>query len=249
MRFPAPAIAAIRPEAGLEENRRRANARRMSPGPGADSRLSRPARAGDAPDFSRERRLIASGHRAIAGIDEAGRGPLAGPVVAAAVILDPGNIPPGLDDSKRLTAGRREALFARLLGSATLAFASVPAEEIDRTDIRAATLAAMTMAAHALAVAPDAALIDGRDVPDGLAAIGQAVIGGDRHSLSIAAASIVAKVMRDRMMAAADLRWPQWGFGRHKGYGAPAHLRALTALGASPLHRLSFAPLARRGQP
>lgn len=226
--------------------------RRMSPGPGADSRIfsrsAADAKRGDGPDFARERRLLARGRKAVAGIDEAGRGPLAGPVVAAAVILDPSAIPQGLDDSKRLTAKRREALFAQLLAGATVAFASVPAEAIDRTDIRKATLAAMSLAARALAIRPDAALIDGRDAPADLAPIAQTVIGGDRHCLSIAAASIVAKVMRDRMMAAADLQWPGYGFAGHKGYGAPAHFAAIARLGPCPLHRLSFAPFAARAK-
>ncbi len=198
------------------------------------------------PDLAHERLMLEQGWRTVAGIDEAGRGPLAGPVVAAAVILDANSVPDGLDDSKRLDAGRREALFAHIITTAEVAIASVPAEVIDRINIRQAALAAMVHAARALPVADAYLLIDGRDVPPPLGGRAAALIKGDRRSASIAAASIVAKVTRDAMMAQAASHFPGYGFERHKGYGTPAHLEALRKLGPCPLHRHSFAPL-RKG--
>lgn len=198
------------------------------------------------PDFSRERQLISLGMRFVAGVDEAGRGPLAGPVTAAAVILDPDDIPDGLDDSKALTAERREELFGQIVAKATVASACASAAEIDRFNIRGATLIAMRRAVAALGVAPEYVLVDGRDVPPGCACQASAVIGGDAASLSIAAASIVAKVVRDRMMRRACLAFPGYGFSKHMGYGTAAHLAAIAALGPSPLHRMTFAPLKER---
>lgn len=197
------------------------------------------------PDFSAERQLTRVGRMAICGVDEAGRGPLAGPVVAGAVILDPDALPDGLDDSKRLSEAAREMAFAAILSTArAVAFASVSAEDIDATDIRKAALAAMRRAVAALAFPPDFALVDGRDEPPGLPCGARALVKGDRRSLSIAAASIVAKVMRDRMMDAAGRRWPDWGFASHKGYGSAAHLAAIARHGGlKRLHRFSFAPL------
>lgn len=196
------------------------------------------------PDFSLEAHAIATGTRKVAGVDEAGRGPLAGPVVAAAVLLDPAVIPDGLNDSKKLTAARREALFAQLLTCASLSFAVAPPALIDRLNIRGATLWAMREAVAGLAVQPDLALIDGRDIPPALPCAGQAVIGGDAASVSIAAASIVAKVIRDRMCAVLDAHHPGYGFAAHKGYGTAAHLAALRSLGPTDHHRRSFAPVA-----
>jgi ribonuclease HII len=153
-----------------------------------------------APDFSRENALIARGCHAVAGVDEAGRGPLAGPVVVAAVILDPNKIPQGLNDSKKLTAKKRDAFYEQILTDAHCAIAVVSAAMIDQINIRAATLRGMRDAVLALAERPDHVLIDGRDVPPDLPCAGQALIGGDGLSVSIAAASIVAKVTRDRLM-------------------------------------------------
>ncbi len=198
------------------------------------------------PDFSRERQLNALGMRFVAGVDEAGRGPLAGPVTAAAVILDPDDIPDGLDDSKVLTAERREELFAAIVTKAVVATASASAAEIDRFNIRGATLIAMRRAVAALGVTPDHVLVDGRDVPPGCGCQASAVIGGDAASLSIAAASIVAKVVRDRMMRRACSAFPGYGFSQHMGYGTAAHRAALLSLGPCALHRMTFAPLKER---
>ncbi|MDA4844879.1 ribonuclease HII [Hoeflea poritis] len=196
------------------------------------------------PDFSLEREA-GSPARLIAGTDEAGRGPLAGPVVAAAVILCPDSIPEGLDDSKKLSEARRESLFDRILSSAIVAVASSGPARIDRTDIRKASLDAMRRAIAALPERPDHALIDGRDVPPGLICPAGAIIKGDARSLSIAAASIVAKVTRDRMMARAAGDFPAFGFERHAGYGTAAHRKAITDNGPCPLHRMSFRPMRR----
>lgn len=197
------------------------------------------------PDFDLELRLLERGFHFVAGTDEAGRGPLAGPVVAAAVILDPDNIPEGLDDSKRLTKTRREAAFAEILVKArAISFASASAEDIDASNILRASLSAMTRAVAALSLVPDHVLVDGRDIPAGLPCPGTALIKGDQRSLSVAAASIVAKVMRDRMMAAADASHPGYGFSAHQGYGSARHLAAIAGIGPVPrLHRFSFAPI------
>ena len=196
------------------------------------------------PDYSREKNLIESGFARVAGIDEAGRGPLAGPVVAAAVILDPDDLPGGLDDSKKLSAGQREVAYgAILLRARAVAIALAPHDLIDRINIRAATLHAMRQACAALSGAPAHALIDGRDIPPGLCCPAIAVIGGDGLSLSIAAASIVAKVTRDRLMARLHESCPQWGFAGHMGYPTKAHREAILRHGASPFHRLSFGSL------
>lgn len=179
----------------------------------------------------------------IAGIDEAGRGPLAGPVVAAAVILNPHIVPNGLNDSKTLTAAKREALFDALMMDHDVAIASAGPDEIDARNILQANLAAMARAVSGLAQQPAAALIDGRDIPQGLPCPGMAVIKGDTLSLSIAAASIVAKVLRDRMMRVCDLDAPGYGLGQNKGYGSAAHRQVIMAKGGSRHHRKSFAPL------
>ena len=200
------------------------------------------------PDFSAEARLMAGGCKYVAGTDEAGRGPLAGPVVAAAVILRPDDLPDGIDDSKRLTKSGRERAFEEIMvKAAAIAFASASAEEIDALNILRASLMAMTRAVAALFIAPDHALADGRDVPPGLACPASALIKGDRRSLSIAAASIIAKVMRDRMMAAAHQDFPAYGFLSNKGYGSAAHIPAIEAHGPVPrLHRFSFAPIRKQ---
>lgn len=182
------------------------------------------------------------GHDLVCGVDEAGRGPLAGPVVAAACILGP-DVPDGLDDSKKLTAARREALFERILETSKVAVASICAGRIDRVNVRNAALEAMADAVAALAIRPDFVLVDGDALPRALPCPGRAVIGGDGLSASIAAASIVAKVVRDRMMARAHERWPAYGFASHKGYGSAVHLAALRRHGPCPLHRHSFKPV------
>jgi ribonuclease HII len=196
------------------------------------------------PDFSLERRAMRRGFGPVAGLDEAGRGPLAGPVVAAAVILDPKAVPAGLDDSKRLTAAAREKLFVDVFASAVaLAVASVSAAGIDASDIRKASLEAMRRALAGLCVAPGHALADGRDVPPGLSCSCDAVVKGDQRSQSIAAASIVAKVTRDRMMAQAGRRHVHFSFGIHMGYATERHRQEIAGYGALPrLHRISFSP-------
>ncbi|KQS68106.1 ribonuclease HII [Rhizobium sp. Leaf371] len=195
------------------------------------------------PDFSLETAAKREGLWPVAGTDEAGRGPLAGPVVAAAVILDPKRIPDGLNDSKQLTAQRREVLFAEILATSTVSIASSGAARIDGTDIRKASLDAMRRAVCGLHRRPALVLADGRDVPPGLACEGRAVVKGDARSLSIAAASIVAKVARDRMMTRADGVFPGYGFALHAGYATARHRSAITLHGPCRLHRMTFRPL------
>lgn len=196
-----------------------------------------------APHFAFERELIAAGRTRVAGVDEVGRGPLAGPVGVAAVILDLDDLPEGLDDSKALAAARREALceiiYAKAL-AVSVVFASV--EEIDAHNIRGATLLAMARAVNALSLRADFALVDGRDIPGGLRCPARAVVGGDALSMSIAAASIVAKVARDAMMTRLDSSHPGYGFAQHAGYATRRHTEALARLGPTPLHRRSFKP-------
>ena len=195
------------------------------------------------PDFSFEERLLAGGLRLVAGVDEAGRGPLAGPVVAAAVILDPMSIPAGLDDSKKLSASRRLELEHEIRRVALAwAVADASVQEIDRLNILRATFLAMERAVQALTHQPEHVLVDGRDFPfQGRA--GSALIKGDGISASVAAASILAKQSRDRQLESAARRWPGYGFEQHKGYGTARHLQALRELGPCPLHRRSFAPV------
>lgn len=195
------------------------------------------------PDFQLETRLLAAGKTVVAGVDEVGRGPLAGPVVVAAVVLDPDRLPLGLNDSKKLTPARREVLAGMIFASAAVAIASVPPALIDRLNIRGATLWAMRKAVLGLPVAPAHILVDGRDVPPGLPCPADALIKGDGRSLSIAAASIVAKVMRDRMCPVMDKTASGYDFAVHKGYGTKAHREAIARLGPGPDHRRSFAPV------
>lgn len=197
------------------------------------------------PDFELERLARRQGFWPVAGTDEAGRGPLAGPVVAAAVILDPDHIPDGLNDSKKLTAAKRAVLFDVILASAHVSIASSSPLHIDARDIRKASLDAMRRAVAGLPIRAAYVLADGRDVPDGLACPGKAVIKGDGRSLSIAAASIVAKVMRDRMMERAGAIFPGYGFELHAGYGTQVHRDAIERQGPCLLHRMSFRPLRR----
>lgn len=197
--------------------------------------------------FERERALREQGFFFVAGIDEAGRGPLAGPVVAAAVVFLEEAAPPGLDDSKKLTAARREVVEAELMGMSHVRWAvSVQdAGEIDRTNILRATHRAMREALAGLAHGLDHALIDGLPVPD-FPCPHTAIVQGDGISFSIAAASVIAKVTRDRLMAQAHDLYPVYGFDRHKGYGTREHLAALRQYGPCPLHRMTFAPVAQR---
>ncbi len=178
----------------------------------------------------------------VCGVDEAGRGPLAGPVVASAVILDPHNLPKGLNDSKALSATRREHMLNEIMDKASVSIGIAEPEEIDRINILAASMTAMSRAVAGLPREPIAALIDGNRMPD-LRVPGQAIVKGDARSLSIAAASIVAKVTRDRLMVLADRRYPGYGFAGHKGYPTNAHREALERLGACPIHRRSYAPV------
>ena len=196
------------------------------------------------PTFTRERALHSRGMRHVAGVDEAGRGPLAGPVCAAAVILDPADLPQGIDDSKKLTSARRAAAYDEIMARAlavALSFGSLT--EIERLNIRGATLLAMRRAVSGLSLRPAHALIDGRDVPQGLPCPAQALVAGDALCLSIAAASIIAKVTRDRLMARLDALHPAYGFARNAGYGTRGHLAAIKAHGPCPWHRMTFAPL------
>ena len=195
------------------------------------------------PTLALEFRLIESIGGPVCGVDEAGRGPWAGPVSAGAVILNPDDLPAGIDDSKALTHARREALEIEIKARALawgVGFASV--EEIDQLNILHATGLAMCRAIEALAVPPAAALVDGNyrfKLPCPI----QTVVKGDSLSLSIAAASILAKTARDRLMVELDETYPGYGFARHKGYNAPIHAAALKALGPSPAHRRSWAPI------
>ncbi len=178
----------------------------------------------------------------VCGVDEAGRGPLAGPVVAAAVILDPNNMPAGLNDSKVLTAETREFLMKDILLTSVVGVGIAEPEEIDRANILGATMIAMTRAVDALPFVPAAALIDGNKAPH-LACPTQTLIKGDARCLSIAAASIVAKVTRDRLMVEADQRYPGYDFAGHKGYGTEVHRAKIHELGPCPIHRRSFNPV------
>ena len=195
---------------------------------------------GPVPDLGREGRLP----QPVAGVDEAGRGSWAGPVVAAAVILDPQEIPEGLDDSKKLSPARREDLMAQLMNVARAGVGCVGVGDIDRLNILEATMLAMARAVEALPVAPAHALIDGDRVP-ALACPATAVVRGDATCLSIAAASIVAKVTRDRIMTDLSLGFPDFGWQRNAGYGTREHASALERHGPTPHHRRSFAPVAR----
>ncbi|MFG1351271.1 ribonuclease HII [Xanthobacter autotrophicus] len=193
-------------------------------------------------DFSREQALYARGIAPVAGADEVGRGPLAGPVVAAAVVLDPARVPQGLDDSKRLTRAKREALYLEICATAEVAISLAPPARIDRDNIRQATLWALANAVRGLPCRPAFLLVDGNDPPD-VACEVEAIVGGDGLIASIAAASIVAKVVRDRLMAGLGAAFPAYGFERHMGYGTREHGTALKAHGPCLHHRRSFAPV------
>jgi len=193
------------------------------------------------PDDSFEQAARAAGFSMIAGVDEVGRGPLCGPVTAAAVILDWDALPEGLDDSKRLSAARRAELDLRIRATARFAIAHASVAEIDTLNILQASHLAMRRALQALA--PDFALIDGNLLPRDLPCPAQAVVKGDARSLSIAAASILAKVARDKIMVELAAEHPGYGWERNAGYASAAHLSALARLGPTPHHRRSFAPL------
>jgi ribonuclease HII len=195
------------------------------------------------PDFTLEDAARANGQPIVAGVDEVGRGPLAGPVTAAAVILDPARIPPGLNDSKKLTAARRLALFTALLEVAEVSVAHASVAEIDAFNILRASHLAMCRALAGLQRRPDLALIDGNLIPRDLPVPARAVVRGDALSLSIAAASIVAKVVRDRHMVDLAQQYPGYGWEKNAGYPTAAHQSALQDLGLTPHHRRSFAPV------
>ena len=185
----------------------------------------------------------------IAGVDEAGRGPLAGPVVAAAVVIAPGSVPQGVADSKSLTRGRREVLATRIRAcSVAWALGQASPAEVDRLNILEATLLAMRRALAGLVaarIAPELALIDGNRCPAGLAFPARAVIRGDATEPAVSAASILAKVYRDREMERLGQRWPQYGFADHKGYPTTVHVERIRRYGASPVHRRTFGPVRR----
>ena len=192
--------------------------------------------------FELEEAELKLGHGPVAGIDEAGRGPWAGPVVAAAVILDPDRIPAGIADSKALEADDREAIARRLAEVAEVGVGIADVARIDRDNILNATLWAMAEAVRDLPRRPQLALIDGNRAPS-LRCATRTIVKGDARCLSIAAASIVAKVTRDRLMVALSRELPGYGFERHKGYGTPEHQAALDRLGVTPHHRRSFRPV------
>src|SRR5471032_1570839 len=195
------------------------------------------------PHYIFEARVLKTVSGLVAGVDEAGRGPLAGPVVAAAVILNRAKIPKGLNDSKQLSAERRDELFSHIMFSAlAVGVGEAGVVEIDLINIRQATHMAMARAVRALQFQPAFALVDGNDAP-ALPCPCDTIVEGDAKSVSIAAASIIAKVTRDRMMAALHREHPQYGWIRNKGYGTPEHLSALARLGPTPHHRRSFAPV------
>lgn len=195
------------------------------------------------PDFSFEAAALARGARRVAGVDEVGRGPLAGPVTACAVVLDPQNIPEGLNDSKKLTAARREALAAWIMAHCDWSAAHVSVEEIDRLNIYHASHLAMVRAVSGLRTTPCHVLVDGNRTPRDLAIPSEAVVKGDARCLTIAAASIVAKVLRDRIMEDLAQQYPGYGWEANAGYPTPAHKRALLDLGVTAHHRRSFKPV------
>lgn len=201
------------------------------------------ARAMMAPDYSLEMALRADGARRVAGVDEVGRGPLAGPVMAAAVVLDPNCIPTGLNDSKKLSEKKREALLEEIMDAADVGLGEASVEEIDTHNILRASHIAMTRAVANLREPPDYLLIDGNLIPRGTTIPAQAVIKGDGRSVSIAAASIVAKIRRDYVMRDLAQHFPGYGWERNAGYPTKSHKEALENLGVTPHHRRSFKPV------
>ena len=195
------------------------------------------------PNFKIEQDLINNGCSTIAGVDEVGRGPLAGPVTAAAVILDPLNIPENLNDSKVLSSKKREKLFDELKSSSIFAIAHVSPKEIDKLNILQASLLAMVNAVSNLKVTPNHILIDGNKVPERLVGQATAVVKGDSKVLSIAAASIIAKVTRDKLMRDLDSEFPVYGWAKNAGYPTKCHMNAIVKYGVTPYHRRSFRPI------
>lgn len=182
-----------------------------------------------------------AGIRLLCGVDEAGRGPLAGPVYAAAVVFDPDHIPEGLDDSKKLSEKKREQLYDRIVdAAASWCVASASVEEIEEVNILQATYRAMQRAVAGLLVPPELVLVDGNRLPPGLTAAARTLVKGDALSASVAAASILAKVSRDRLMAELDRTYPEYAFAKHKGYGTALHMERIRTYGPSPVHRPSF---------
>jgi ribonuclease HII len=221
----------------------RAGARALARALARRARAERAELARVARLFALRERLFAAGARVVAGVDEVGMGPLAGPVVAAAVVLPERVALPGLDDSKKLTAAARERLAAEIRAQAlAVGLGIVEPADVDRLNIYQAGLLAMRLAVQQLALAPDHVLVDARTIPE-LACAQTRLVDGDACDGSIAAASIVAKVARDAMMRELDALHPGWGFARHMGYATSAHLAALRRLGPSPVHRRSFAPV------
>ncbi|WP_424943485.1 ribonuclease HII [Aliiroseovarius crassostreae] len=196
-----------------------------------------------APDDSFEQAARARGFARIAGVDEVGRGPLAGPVTAAAVVLDPARIPEGLNDSKKLTAKRREVLFDQIMELADVSIAHATVDEIDNLNILYASHLAMERAVAGLSVPADHLLIDGNMVPKGLTTSNETLVKGDGRSVSIAAASIVAKITRDRIMVDLAQQFPGYGWEKNAGYPSKSHKDALVKLGVTPHHRRSFKPI------
>jgi ribonuclease HII len=200
------------------------------------------------PDLRYERRLWVSGCTEVAGVDEAGVGPMAGPVVAAAVIFAPEKFIKGVHDSKQLPPEKREALFEPIrAGALAVGIGVAEVEEVDRINIFWATMSASRRAIAALGRTPEHVLVDGRNIP-GLELPQTHIVGGDRKSFCIAAASIIAKVTRDRMMVEFDARFPGYGLAQHKGYCTAEHIEAVQRLGPSPIHRRSFSPVAMAAQ-
>ncbi len=195
------------------------------------------------PDYALEEDAISQGATCVAGVDEVGRGPIAGPVTAAAVVLDPKNIPDGLNDSKKLSAKRRALLSAEIWETASVCVAHATVEEIDHHNILRASHIAMCRAIAGLNTAPDHLLIDGNMIPRGLETSSEAVVKGDARSLSIAAASIVAKVVRDQIMMDLAQQFPGYGWETNAGYPSKSHKAALLDLGVTPHHRRSFKPV------
>ena len=195
------------------------------------------------PDYSFEMLAHQNGAMLVAGVDEVGRGPIAGPVTAAAVVLDPNNIPEGLNDSKALTAKKREALYDVILEVADVSIAHASVEEIDEINILRASHLAMERAVAGLKTAPDHLLIDGNMIPRGLTLPSEAIVKGDSKSVSISAASIVAKIRRDRIMESLAQQFPGYGWETNAGYPSKSHKAALQNLGVTPHHRRSFKPV------
>lgn len=195
------------------------------------------------PDFSFEQAAYDRGFARVVGVDEVGRGPIAGPVTAAAVILDPANIPEGLNDSKKLSPKKRQALLRLVLETAVVSVAHASVEEVDSLNIYHASHLAMVRAVQGLPVSADYALIDGNKIPKDLIIPAEAIVKGDARSVSIAAASIAAKISRDAIMESLAQQYPGYGWEQNAGYPSPAHKRALLELGVTPHHRRSFKPV------